>query len=195
MSVKEKKDAALEYVASLEKNVCNICKHMPCICNKQYNNLDINTIRRAAWEVYAQPLKFKKLDERAVLPSYAKEFDAGLDVTAIDYHYDYEHNLHVYHTGLAMEMPFGHLALGLERSSNSERNAKLANDCLIDWGYRGELLIKFRHLDGALEPKPYEVGDRICQLVVLPYPKMIPEWVDELSSTERGEGGYGHTGK
>ena len=67
-------------------------------------------------------------------------------------------------------------------------------------GYRGEIMASFKTRDfkeGEIQQlyKPYEVGDKIAQLIIMPYPKIEFKVVDELSTTERGEGGHGSTGK
>jgi dUTP pyrophosphatase len=149
-------------------------------------------------------IKIKKLDKNAVIPSYAKPGDACCDVTAIDYEYDAEHDLHVYHTGLAFEIPEGYCLKIYPRSSNTKTECYLPNSVgNLDAGYRGELLVKYKargltslqdQICGVWK-KPYNVGDRVAQIQVMPYPKMEFVVVDELSKTERGEGGFGHTGK
>ena len=67
-------------------------------------------------------------------------------------------------------------------------------------GYRGEIMVSFKLRDRDVKAipqifKPYEVGDKIAQLIIVPYPKIEFKVVDELSTTERGEGGHGATGK
>ena len=67
-------------------------------------------------------------------------------------------------------------------------------------GYRGEIMVSFKLRDYKVKEfpylfKPYEVGDKIAQLIIVPYPKIEFKVVDELSTTERGEGGHGSTGK
>lgn len=67
-------------------------------------------------------------------------------------------------------------------------------------GYRGEIMVSFKlrdYKEGQIQQlfKPYEVGDKIAQLIIVPYPKIEFKVVDELSTTERGEGGHGSTGK
>ena len=67
-------------------------------------------------------------------------------------------------------------------------------------GYRGEIMISFKTRDydeGQIQQlfKPYEVGDRVAQMIIMPYPHVDFVEVDELSDSDRGEGGYGSTGK
>lgn len=138
-------------------------------------------------------VKIKKLVENAVIPAYAKPGDAGMDLTAISH--EYKNGNHIYGTGLAIEIPKGHVGLLFPRSSNRDTRAYLTNHVgVIDSGYRGEIKVTFKNVDlTALEP--YKVGDRIAQLMIIPYPKINLVEVDKLSETERGTGGHGSTGK
>ena len=136
-------------------------------------------------------VKIKKLHKDAIIPSYAKPGDAGMDITCTDYEFDEFDNI-VYHTGIAVEIPEGFVGLVFPRSSISKYDLHLRNGVgVIDSGYRGEVLFKF----GYAGENVYQIGDKIGQLVILPYPQITLEEVDELSSTERGEGGFGSTTK
>ena len=146
-------------------------------------------------------VKIKKLDERAVVPSYSKKGDAGMDLTAINISKDNVGNI-TYHTGLAIEIPEGYVGLLFPRSSVSKKQQFLTN-CVgvIDSGYRGEIMAKFKPVMGTydtilelFESNEYQVGDRIVQMIIIPYPQIEFEEVEELSETDRGYGGYGHTG-
>ncbi len=132
-------------------------------------------------------VKIKKLNPHAVIPKYALEGDAGMDLVAISKSYD--ENLNVcYGTGLAFEIPEGYMGLVFPRSSISKKDLTLSNSVgVIDSGYRGEVFLKFRGKN------TYAIGDRVGQLITMPYPKVRFLEVEELSSTERGEGGYGST--
>lgn len=142
-------------------------------------------------------VKIKKLNEKAVIPTYAKEGDAGLDLTATSYECT-EHG-HVYGTGLAIEIPIGYVGLIFPRSSNRKTNAYLTNSVgVIDSGYRGEIMVTFKNRDENKDTDifaPYTVGARVAQLIIMPYPNITLVESDELSSTERGENGHGSTGK
>lgn len=141
-------------------------------------------------------VKIKKLDKRAVIPSYAHDGDAGLDMTAISFEYDVDHGYWHYKTGIAMEIPEGYVGLLFPRSSNRKTNAYLCNHVgIIDSGYRGDIGFSFKNRTAVDNKAPYKVGDKIGQLIIIPYPKIDIVEVDELSSTERGEGGFGSTGK
>lgn len=163
-------------------------------------------------------VKIKKLDPSAVIPKYAKEGDAGMDLTAISIKMGKD-GLVEYGTGLSIEIPKGYVGLIFARSSIYKLDAALTNAVgVIDSGYRGEIKFKFKALpktkkieipygyyDGAMSSsrkyllsfegcKVYNVGDRIGQIVIMPYPEIEFEEVSELSTTNRGNSGYGSTG-
>ena len=135
-------------------------------------------------------VRIKRLHPDAVVPKYAKAGDAGMDLTAVEM--EREWNIVTYKTGLAIEIPEGHVGLLFPRSSVYKTSMVLSN-CVgvIDSGYRGEIMMKFRSTESN---KAYEVGDRVGQLIILPYPQVEFEEVENLSSTDRGSGGYGSTG-
>jgi dUTP pyrophosphatase len=138
-------------------------------------------------------VKIKKLDSKAVTPAYAKAGDAAVDLTAISIaKVDRDEFGYLeYGTGLAIEIPEGHVGLLFPRSSISNSGLILTNSVgVIDSGYRGEIKFRFKHIP---DTSFYKVGDRIGQLIIMPYPQIEFEEVQELSSTERGEGGFGST--
>ena len=136
-------------------------------------------------------VKIKRLHPDAVIPKYAKAGDAGLDLTAVECVNDDGKHI-TYKTGLAVEIPKGHVGLLFPRSSVYKTSMSLSN-CVgvIDSGYRGDIMMKFA-FDSSSEP--YAVGDRVGQLLIMPYPQIEFKEVEELSSTDRGKGGYGSTG-
>ena len=139
-------------------------------------------------------IKVKKLHPEAKIPAYAKFGDGAVDLTAVSKTYNEETGNIEFGLGLSVEIPEGYLAFLLPRSSVVKTPLDLANSVgLIDSGYRGELKAVFRTIDRPR--KNYEIGDRVVQMLVLPYPKIEFEEVTELSNTERGVGGFGHTGK
>jgi len=141
-------------------------------------------------------VNIKKLNPNAVIPTYAKLGDAGMDLTAIDMTYNGEYDCFVYHTGLAVEIPEGYVGLIFPRSSNRKTNAYMTNHVgVIDSGYRGEIMVTFKTRDYTGCSAPYGINDRVAQLIILPYPNIEFNEVEELSQTERGEGGHGSTGK
>lgn len=145
-------------------------------------------------------VRFKKLVENAVIPTYSKEGDAGMDLTAIRTELiNYGNQLKVY-TCIAVEIPKGYVGLLFPRSSIVKTNNRLGN-CVgvIDSGYRGEITFVFDNINSIRKlskyNENYKFGDRVGQLVILPFPKVELEEVEELSDSERGVGGYGHTGR
>lgn len=139
-------------------------------------------------------VKVKKLHPNAIIPSYAKPGDAGMDLTATSKWWDPDLQCVVYGTGLAFEIPEGYVGLIFPRSSICKVPLMLSNSVgVIDCMYRGEVRFFFRPTDRPR--KNYEVGDRIGQMIVMPFPKVKMIEVAELSNTERGTGGFGSSGK
>ena len=192
-------------------------------------------------------VKFKKLDERAVIPSYAHYGDVGMDLTAISVEYDSINDMYIYHTGLAFETDKHYGIFLFPRSSNRKTDAYLCNHVGIADSaiYRGEIILCFKNrtsletramlertrmffsniqtspftttddddirfswpqiarnseqqyyctMDSPMMYAPYKVGDRVAQMVVLPYPNVKLREVNNLSETDRGSGGFGSTG-
>ena len=138
-------------------------------------------------------VRIKKLDPNSVIPTYAKEGDAGLDLTAVSKTVDNSGNI-VYGTGLAFEIPQGYVGLVFPRSSNAKKDLWLTNSVgVIDSGYRGEGMFKYRPV--SFKEREYAVGERVGQLIIMPYPYIEFEETDELSESERSTGGYGSSGK
>ena len=145
-------------------------------------------------------VKIKKTHPDAIIPKYAKLGDAAVDLYSVSSRFerigdmDYDLNV-VYDTGLSIEIPDGYVGLIFPRSSVSKYNLWLRNAVgVIDSGYRGNIILKFGYYNGVTD-NSYEVGDRIGQLMILPYPKIKFEEVDILSASDRGEGGFGSTGE
>ena len=134
-------------------------------------------------------IKIKKIHPNAKIPRYSKEGDAGMDVYATS---KQEKDKFIeYGTGLTFEIPNGYVCLVFPRSSLSNKDLILANHVgVLDSGYRGELIFRFKKVGEEV----YEVGDRIGQIIIIPYPYI--EFIDskELSESERGNGGFGSTG-
>ena len=145
-------------------------------------------------KIPAVTVKIKKLSEDAGIPSYSKSGDAGMDLTITR---EIENtSFHVtYGFGIAMEIPKGYVGLVFPRSSVRNFDLLLTNSVgVIDSGYRGEIQATFKKTNG-LDSFKYKVGERGAQIVILPYPQIEFNETNELSSTERGEGGFGSTGK
>jgi dUTP pyrophosphatase len=154
-------------------------------------------------------VKVKLLTTDGKVPTQSKAGDAGFDLVATSKSWDKEGNFMEYGTGIAVEIPVGHAGLIFPRSSVSKTDLIQAN-CVgvVDAGYRGEVKVRFkvvRHvnlsriedasLHGAPEVKDFQIGDRIAQLVIMPIPEVAYTVVAELSNSDRGEGGFGHTGQ
>ena len=157
-------------------------------------------------------VRIKKLNDKAVMPKKAHASDAGFDLVATSMEIDVEGNI-VYGTGLAFEIPEGHVGLVFPRSSICKKDLVLSNAVgIVDSHYRGEVMFKFRptmmaqegdtsaYESGAVINTPfplntYALGERIGQLIIMPYPVVEFEEAEELSDTDRGKGGYGSTGK
>ena len=146
-------------------------------------------------------VKIKKLIETAVIPAYGKPGDAGMDLTCTSVELDANGN-YVYKTGLAIEIPEGFMGLLFPRSSNANKSLMLTNSVgILDSGYRGEIMFKYKpnyqyflQSDEVKNQKIYLVGERVGQLIIMPYPEVEWKVVEELSDSERGTGGYGSTG-
>jgi dUTP pyrophosphatase len=141
-------------------------------------------------------VKIKKLHPDAVIPKYAKSGDAAMDLTATSKEVDHRSyvgglDIITYGTGLAMEIPEGYVGLIYPRSSIYKTDLILSNHVgVVDSGYRGEIMFKFRKTNY----KEYEIGERIGQIIIIPYPQVNFQEVDELDDTERGDGGFGSSG-
>jgi dUTP pyrophosphatase len=139
----------------------------------------------------------KRLHPDAVTPQYANDGDAGCDLVAVE-----SCTLRagggraLVATGLAVAIPEGHGGFVLPRSGLASRHGVTCANApgLIDPGYRGELKVALVNLD---PDNDYDVhkGDRIAQLVVIALARSEFSEVDELPSAERGEGGFGSTGR
>lgn len=142
-------------------------------------------------------VKIKKLNPNAVIPTYAKVGDAGMDLIATSIVSDTLDQI-TYGLGISLEIPEGFVGLVFPRSSIRKTNLQLSNSVgVIDSGYRGELQATFNKIQGVTEGvrERYLIGDRVCQIMIIPHPPIQFEEVEELTNTERGEGGFGSTGK
>lgn len=189
-------------------------------------------------EIIPVTVKLWKANLNAIIPQYAKDGDAGMDLTAVSVTYDEKLDCFIYDTGICVAIPEGYVGLIYPRSSNRKTDAYMTNHVgVIDSGYRGNILVCFKnrtsqHIIDACNnlaydvdniadtinsntecyfegttcstvednehDYPYNVGDRIAQIMIVPYPKVIFEEVDskdDLGETERGDGGHGSTGK
>ena len=140
-------------------------------------------------------VKIKKIREDAVIPTYATPGSACFDIYSCEQGEVLSNKPNIFHTGLAFEIPDNHAMLVFSRSGHGFKNGVRLANCtgIIDSDYRGELMVKLAADSyGALS---VESGNRIAQAMVIPYEQVNFEVVDSLSSTERGDGGLGSSGK
>lgn len=142
-------------------------------------------------------VKIKKLNDKAVMPTKAHATDAGFDLYCTSKEIDWGRRQLVCHTGLAFEIPEGYVGLLFPRSSLSNKPLMMANSVgVIDSGYRGEVTAEFNITDTRYSAfSHYQEGDKIAQMIIIPYPEIEFEWADSLSETDRGTGGHGSTGR
>ncbi len=142
-------------------------------------------------------VRIKKLDDRAIIPTYGTEYSAGADLYAL---LDGEveiapHETLFVHTGISVEIPEGYCGLVFARSSmGAKRGLAPANKVgVIDADYRGEIMVTLHnHSEKTATVAP---GERIAQLAIVPFLKAEFVESEDLSDTTRGEGGFGSTGK
>lgn len=167
-------------------------------------------------------VKFKKLSDKAVIPTKAHPTDAGFDMTAVKV--NITDNYVEYETNIALEIPDGYVGLLFPRSSNSKKDLLLANSVgVVDSCYRGDVKFRFKRIlmpimqDVMIAPPTgdiltdakntrkvpglayrddfiYKEGDKIGQLVIIPIPEITLIETDELTETERSDKGFGSSG-
>ena len=149
----------------------------------QNNAMSINTSLK---------IRLKKLNPTAVTPSYSKDGDAGMDLTSTTI-ISHTTDQVTYGIGISLEIPKDYVGLVFPRSSIRKYDIELTNSVgVIDSGYRGEIQLTFNKVNS--KTTIYNVGDRVGQIMIIPYPKINFVESDELTITERGEGGFGSSG-
>lgn len=140
-------------------------------------------------------IKIKKLDPKAVIPTRGSDAAAGVDLHAPKALVLHPNSNGVVSTGLAVEIPDGYFGAIFARSGMATRKGLRPANCVgvIDSDYRGEIKVVL-HNDSDII-RPVQEGDRIAQLVILPYEPIEFDEVEELNNTERGVGGFGSTGQ
>lgn len=137
-------------------------------------------------------IRYKRLNEYAKPISYLTDGAACFDLVATS---KTEQEQYIqYGTGIAIEIPVGYVGLLLPRSSITNYDLMLKNSVgIIDSDYRGEVMFRFAKLNSV--SNQYNIGERIGQMMIIEAKKYELLEVDELSSTDRGQGGFGSTGK
>lgn len=173
----------LEYIQQLDTILNNLRNDV--MVSQQ--NVTPEATNHAALEI-----RFKKLHNKATTPTYSRHGDAGLDLVACEIKNETQEQI-TYGTGISMEIPYGYVGLVFPRSSIRKYDLDLTNSVgVIDSGYRGEIQATFNKTN--MKTRIYEIGDRIAQILILPYPQVKFTQTEDLSITERGDGGFGSTG-
>lgn len=132
------------------------------------------------------------LDDGAYMPEKAHEEDAGFDIRTPEAKVVYEHESITVDTGVHMEIPKGYVGF-LKSKSGLNVKCNLLGEGVIDAGYTGSIVVKL--YNNGSSPHVFNKGDKLIQIVILPIPEVELELVDRFKDTERGDGGFGSTGK
>lgn len=140
-------------------------------------------------------LRIKRIDEAATVPRYATLEAAGLDLAALEALTLEPRGWALVRTGLSIEIPAGFEGQVRPRSGLAARHGVTVLNApgTIDSDYRGEVQVALINL--GLQPFEIKAGDRIAQLIIAPVTRVEVLEVSELTSTERGSGGFGSTGR
>ena len=137
-------------------------------------------------------VKIRKVHPDAVIPFRAHTTDAGMDVTAISM--EMTEDYVEYDTGLQFQLPEGYAMLIFPRSSNSKKDLLLCNSVgILDAGYTGNLKLRFKLMTEGYTEKIYNPGDKVGQIMIIPYPEINFIETEVFNETERGDGGFGST--
>lgn len=142
-------------------------------------------------------MQYVKLNKDAKDLAYAKAGDAGIDLSVIEFvalaPFGEQNYKKLLGTGISVKIPEGHFGLIVPRSSMSKKGIMLANTCgIIDSGYTGELMLFVQNM--TKEVNYINPGDRIAQMIIVPFTSVVLNNVDKLPETDRGAGGFGSTG-
>lgn len=143
-------------------------------------------------------IKIKKINDTAITPTRGSEYAAGYDLYA-NFNEDlcliYPHEVLKVPTGVAMAIPDGNFGAVFARSGAATRQGLRPANCVgvIDSDYRGEIIVALRNDTDTIQE--VRRGERIAQIVIMPYSSVEFEEADELDSTARGSGGFGSTDK
>ena len=137
-------------------------------------------------------VKIRKVHPDAIIPFRAHATDAGMDVTAISM--EMTEDYVEYDTGLQFQLPEGYAMLIFPRSSNSKKDLLLCNSVgILDAGYTGNLKLRFKLTTEGYTEKIYNPGDKVGQIMIIPYPEINFIETEVFNETERGDGGFGST--
>lgn len=192
---------AVDYVQrgkkSCEDAAENLLNHEPALSYYRGKAKAFSEVLKFLELIDKTKVRIKKLNNNAVMPSKAHATDAGFDLYCTSKEIDWTKRQIVCHTGLAFEIPEGHVGLIFPRSSVSNKPLMMANSVgVVDSCYRGEVTAKFNITDTRQSAfSHYQEGDRIAQMIIIPYPEIEFEETDSLSDSDRGTGGYGSTGR
>ena len=192
---------AVDYVQrgkkSCEDAAENLLNHEPALSYYRGKAKAFSEVLAFLELIDKMKVRIKKLNDNAVLPTKAHATDAGFDLYCTSREVNWEKRQLVCHTGLAFEIPEGHVGLIFPRSSVSNKPLMMANSVgVVDSCYRGEVTAKFNITDTRQSAfSHYQEGDRIAQMIIIPYPEIEFEETDSLSESDRGTGGYGSTGR
>ncbi|MDD5342285.1 MAG: dUTP diphosphatase [Patescibacteria group bacterium] len=138
-------------------------------------------------------VKIKRLNSEARLPEYAFPGDAGLDLFSCENYTIKPSERRTFPVGIALELPNGYVGLVWDKSGLASKKGIHCLSGVLDSGYRGELMIVL--LNTGENPQEIKKGDKIAQLLVQPVEQAKIVEVEKLSDTERGQGGFGSTGR
>lgn len=138
-------------------------------------------------------IKLQRLSSKAIIPKYAHQGDAGLDLFSQEDHMLEPFERHEFGLGFALELPAGAVSLIWDKSGLAAKHGIHLLGGVIDSGYRGEYKVIMINLGS----KPYKVekGDKIGQLLIQPVMHVTIKQTKKLSNSSRGKGGFGSTGK
>lgn len=132
------------------------------------------------------------LDEGAIMPMKAHDSDAGFDLFARERKSVWRHSSEIFDTGVHIEIPKGYVGF-LKSKSGLNIKHDISGEGVIDSGYTGSIVCKLYNEN--INNYIVEKGDKIIQLVILPIPEVELELVDEFKETERGNNGFGSSGR
>lgn len=134
-----------------------------------------------------------RLDEGAYLPTRAHATDAGLDLRTREKFVLWPGHHHTFDTGVHIELPKGYYGKIESKSGLNVNDSVVSCGGVIDEGYTGSIAVKLYNF--GKHDKEFEAGDKIAQIIIQPYITPEIEVVDTLAETERGDAGFGSTGR